>query len=247
MIAILLAAGYATRLYPLTKDKPKSLLPLGSKLIIDYIMDEIDKLPDLNRVILVTNSRFAGQFEDWASSCDRSGKAPISVLDDGTTNNDNRLGAIGDIIFTIKKENIDEDLAIFAGDNIFTYSLTDMYAFFKEKNAPTLIAINVPDVEQRRKLAIAEIAEDGQVLDMVEKPSEPKTEWGIYAAYFYGREIIPLFDRYIAEGNPSDAPGNFPSWLYKIMPVYAYKGEGECIDIGTPENYAQTCEEYKNR
>ena len=108
MIAILLAAGYATRLYPLTKDKPKSLLPLGSKLIIDYIMDEIDKLPDLNRVILVTNSRFAGQFEDWASSCDRSGKAPISVLDDGTTNNDNRLGAIGDIIFTIKKENIDE-------------------------------------------------------------------------------------------------------------------------------------------
>ena len=122
-----------------------------------------------------------------------------------------------------------------------------MGAFFKEKNAPTLIAINVPDIEQRRKLAIAEIAEDGQVLDMVEKPSEPKTEWGIYAAYFYGREIIPLFDRYIAEGNPPDAPGNFPSWLYKIMPVYAYKGEGECIDIGTPENYAQTCEEYKDR
>ena len=96
MIAILLAAGYATRLYPLTKDKPKSLLPLGKQLIIDYIMDEIDKLPDLNRVILITNSRFAGQFEDWASSCDRSGKAPVTVLDDGTTNNDNRFGPLVD-------------------------------------------------------------------------------------------------------------------------------------------------------
>ena len=247
MIAILLAAGYATRLYPLTKDKPKSLLPLGSKLIIDYIIDEIDKLPDVNRIILITNSRFAGQFGEWADSCDRTAKAPITVLDDGTTNNENRLGAIGDIIYTIKHENIDEDLAVFAGDNIFTYSLTDMYAFFKEKNAPTLIAINVPDIEQRKKLAIAEIAEDGRVLDMVEKPSEPKTEWGIYALYFYGRDIIPYFDRYIEEGNPPDAPGNFPSWLYKIMPVYAYKGDGECIDIGTPENYAQTCEEYKDR
>ena len=227
MIAILLAAGYATRLYPLTKDKPKSLLPLGSKLIIDYIMDEIDKLPNLNRVILVTNSRFAGQFEDWASSCDRSGKAPISVLDDGTTNNDNRLGAIGDIIFTIKKENIDEDLAIFAGDNIFTYSLTDMYAFFKEKNAPTLIAINVPDVEQRRKLAIAEIAEDGQVLDMVEarkfvEDHDMKREWDNTAGQYYAEKQTK-------------------SKLYQI-----WMEEKKSVER-TPENYAQTCEEYKDR
>lgn len=247
MIAILLAAGYATRLYPLTKDKPKSLLPLGSKLIIDYIVDSIDKLPDVSKIVLITNDRFADQFSDWASSCDRTGKAPIKVLNDGTTDDSNKRGAIGDIIYTIEQENIDEDVCILAGDNIFTYSIENMYDFFRSKNAPTLIAINVPELHQRQKLAIAILDEDGKVLDMEEKPQEPKSEWGIYATYFYGRDILPLFKDYIAEGNSPDAPGNFPSWLYKKMPVYAFKGDGECIDIGTLENYEKTCKEYENK
>lgn len=247
MIAILLAAGYATRLYPLTINTPKSLLPLGKQLIIDYIIDDIDKLKDISKIYIVTNSRFADQFSSWATDSDRNGKAPIKVIDDGTTDNDNRRGAIGDIVFTLKSEGIDDDIAVFAGDNIFTYSLEGMYDFFREKNAPTLIAINVPDIEQRRKLAIAEIAEDGRILHMEEKPAEPRTEWGIYAAYFYGHDILPLFDRYIEEGNSPDAPGNFPSWLYRQMPVYAYRGRGECIDIGTPDNYAATCKEYENK
>ena len=247
MIALLLAAGYATRLYPLTKDKPKSLLPLGKKLIIDYIVDSIDELEDVNRIVHVTNSKFAGQFSDWAKSCDRAGKAPIEIIDDGTDDDSNKRGAIGDIVYSIQQANINEDLAVFAGDNIFTYSIKDMYKFFKEKNAPTLIAIHVPEVEQRRKLAIASIADDGQITEMEEKPQEPKTEWAIYATYFYGKDILPLFDTYLAEGNSPDAPGNFPSWLYKRMPIYAFKGNGDCIDIGTLENYEATCKEYENK
>ena len=249
MIALLLAAGYATRLYPLTKDKPKSLLPLGKQLIIDYIIDAIDELDDVTKIVLVTNSRFAGQFSEWADSVapSRNGKAPIVILDDGTTDDTNKRGAIGDIIYSIKEEKIDEDMVILAGDNIFTYSMKDMYDFYREKNAPTLIAINVPDYATRQRLAIAEIAEDGRVLGMEEKPKEPKTEWGIYATYFYGKDILPLFDKYIEEGNSPDAPGNFPSWLYKFTPVYAFKGNGECVDIGTPESYAEICKEYENR
>ena len=247
MIAILLAAGYATRLYPLTKDKPKSLLPLGSRLIIDHIMDSVDSIPGITKVALVTNSKFYQQFSDWASSQDREGKAPIVVLDDGTTDDSNKRGAIGDIIYTIEQLSIDDDICILAGDNIFTYSMKDMYDFYREKNAPTLIAINVPDYATRQRLAIAEIAEDGRVLGMEEKPREPKTEWGIYATYFYGREILPLFDKYIEEGHSPDAPGNFPSWLYKFTPVYAFKGNGECVDIGTPESYEAICKEYENR
>ena len=245
MIAILLAAGYATRLYPLTKDKPKSLLPLGKKLIIDYIVDSIDKLSDVTKIVLITNDKFAGQFQDWADKTDRTGKAPIKVLNDGTTDDSNKRGAIGDIIYTIEQENIDEDICVLAGDNIFTYSIEDMYSFYKEKNAPTLIAINVPELHQRQKLAIAILDDDGKVLDMEEKPQEPKSEWGIYATYFYGKDILPLFNEYIKEGNSPDAPGNFPSWLYQKMPVYAYKGIGECIDIGTLENYEKTCREYE--
>ena len=247
MIAILLAAGYATRLYPLTKDKPKSLLPLGKRLIIDYIMDSVDKIPELNKIVLITNSKFAGQFSDWASAQDREGKAPITVIDDGTTDDSNKRGAIGDIIYTIEQENIDDDICVLAGDNIFTYSIEHMYAFFREKNAPTLIAINVPELHQRQKLAIAILDEDGKVTDMEEKPQAPKSEWGIYATYFYGREILPLFSEYIAEGNSPDAPGNFPSWLYKKMPIYAFKGDGTCIDIGTVENYESTCRAYENK
>lgn len=247
MIAILLAAGYATRLYPLTKDKPKSLLPLGSRLIIDYIMDSVDVIPGLTKVALVTNSKFYPAFSEWADEQDRNGKAPIVVLDDGTTDDSNKRGAIGDIIYTIDTLGIDEDICILAGDNIFTYSIEHMYDFFKEKNAPTLIAITVPEIEQRRKLAVAVLDEDGRVTDMAEKPQEPKSDCCIYATYFYGKEIIPMFKEYIAEGGSPDAPGNFPSWLYKKIPVYAFKGDGSCIDIGTVENYEKTCKEYEDR
>jgi len=247
MIAILLAAGYATRLYPLTKNKPKSLLPLGSKLIIDYIMDSVDKISGLSKVVLITNDLFTRQFEEWAASLDREGKAPIVVLNDGTTDDTNKRGAIGDIKFTIDTLGIDDDVCILAGDNIFTYSIENMQAFFEEKKAPTLIAINVPELHQRQKLAVAVLDDDCRVVDMEEKPQEPKSEWGIYATYFYGREILPLIDTYLEEGNSPDAPGNFPSWLYKRMPVYAFKGDGECIDIGTLENYEKTCKEYEDR
>ena len=247
MIAILLAAGYATRLYPLTKDKPKSLLPLGRRLIIDYIMDSVDLIPDLKSVILVTNDRFASQFEQWASGTNREGKAPITILNDGTTDDTNKKGAIGDIIYTIEQMNIDEDICILAGDNIFTYDIVRMYDFFREKNAPTLVAINVPELHQRQKLAVAVLDDDCRVLDMEEKPQVPKSCWGIYATYFYGRDILPLFSEYIEERNSPDAPGNFPSWLYKRMPVYAFKGDGECIDIGTLENYEKTCRDYEEK
>ena len=247
MKVLLLNAGYATRLYPLTENMPKSLLPLGKRLIIDYILDSIDELPDVSEVILISNSKFAGQFTDWAKSLDRSGKAPITVLDDGTNSPDNMKGAIGDIKFAIEEKNIDEDICIMAGDNIFTYDINDMYKFFRDKDADTLVAIYVPEKHQLQKLAVAILDDDGKILDMAEKPQEPKSNWGIYATYFYKKETIRLIDTYLAEGNSPDAPGNFPSWLYKRQDVYAFKAEGDCIDIGTLENYEKTKAEYENK
>ncbi|MBO7424719.1 MAG: nucleotidyltransferase family protein [Clostridiales bacterium] len=247
MKVLLLNAGYATRLYPLTENMPKSLLPLGKKLIIDYILDAIDSMKDVSEIILISNSKFASQFQAWADSLDREGKAPISVLDDGTDSPDNMRGAIGDIKFAIEEKNIDEDVCIMAGDNIFTYDVNDMYDFFRSKNADTLVAIHVPEKHQLQKLAVAILDDDGKILDMSEKPKEPKSNWGIYATYFYKRETIKLIDEYLAEGNSPDAPGNFPSWLYKRLPVYAYRAQGDCIDIGTLENYEKTKKEYENK
>ena len=222
-------------------------MPLGKKLIIDYILDSIDSMKDVSEIILISNSKFASQFQAWADSLDRNGKAPISVLDDGTDSPDNMRGAIGDIKFAIEEKNVDEDICIMAGDNIFTYDVNDMYDFFRSKNADTLVAIHVPEKHQLQKLAVAILDDDGKILDMAEKPEEPKSNWGIYATYFYKRETIKLIDEYLAEGNSPDAPGNFPSWLYKKLPVYAYKAQGDCIDIGTLENYEKTKKEYENK
>ena len=247
MIGILLAAGYATRLYPLTKDKPKSLLPLGDKLIIDYIMESVDSIKDITSIVFITNDRFATQFQIWADSQDRTGKAPITILNDKTTDDTNKLGAIGDIQYAIDTLGIDDDIVVLAGDNIFTYDINKMYDFYKEKNAPTLIAMRVPELHQRQKLGIAVIDDNNIITNMEEKPKEPKSEWAIYATYFYGRDVLPMIKTYLDEGNSPDAPGNFPSWLYKRMPVYAFKGEGSCIDIGTLENYEATCKEYEQK
>lgn len=250
MIALVLAAGYATRLYPLTLNTPKPLLTVGPKTMIDYIVDEIETIRDVNKIVVVTNHRFAGHFDEWAQKrlSEDAGNGislPIEIIDDGTTDDSNKLGAIGDIQFVIDKLSIDEDLMIIAGDNLFTYKLSDMYDFFKTNGKDTLVAIHVESVEQLRKLAVANLDEDGKVLSLAEKPKEPKSHTAIYATYMYLKETLPMIRQYLDEGNTPDAPGNFPSWLYTRKDVLAYRAPGICIDIGTPENYKDVCENYK--
>lgn len=245
MIAILLVAGYATRLYPLTINTPKPLLPVAGRAMLDYIVDEIDTLPDISTICLVSNNRFAGHFEEWAKTRRQvNPNTPIVVLDDGTTDNQTRLGAIGDIRFAIDTLGIDEDVVIVAGDNLFTYRMRDMYDFFRRTGKDTLIAIHVPEKSQLQKLAVATLDEDGKVLKMVEKPSVPESDTAIYATYFYRKETLPLIQKYLDEGNTPDAPGNFPAWLYTRQDVYAFRADGTCIDIGTPENYQDVCERF---
>jgi len=245
MIAILLVAGYATRLYPLTINTPKPLLDVAGRPMLDYIVDEIDTLPDISNICLISNHRFAPHFEEWAQNRRLvNPKTPIIVLDDGTTDNQTRLGAIGDIQFAIDALGISEDVVIVAGDNLFTYRMRDMYDFFRKTGSDTLIAIRVSEKEQLRKLAVATLADDGKVLKMVEKPSEPESDTAIYATYFYRKETLPLIRKYLDEGNTPDAPGNFPSWLYQRQSIYAFRAEGTCIDIGTPENYRDVCERF---
>ena len=238
MKAIILVAGYATRLYPLTKDRAKALLDVGGQPIIDYIADEIDTIPEVDEVIVVSNHRFAEQFEEWAA--ERRGRSPkaITVLDDGTDTAETRLGAIGDIAFAIRERQIDDDLMVIAGDNLFTYPLEPIARSFIEGEANVILGQRLGPEEDPTRFAIAEIDEEGRLLHLEEKPAEPRTDIAIYATYFYKREVLPLFETYLAEGNNPDAPGYFPAWLYTRRPVRVHQFEGTCYDIGTHESYA---------
>jgi len=235
MKAIILAAGYATRLYPLTKDNPKPLLPVAGRPMINYITNELETLGALDMIYVVTNHKFAGRFYDWAKTYD--GKKQIKIIDDGTTDEDSRLGAIGDINFCIESEAIDEELLIIAGDNLFTFSLRDYYDFYLKKGADCVCAKRVSDYEYLKQLAVAVTDDAGRILELVEKPPAPPSNLGVYASYIYTKDTAGLFKTYLSEGNKPDAPGYFVQWLYKRRDVFVYVMDGECYDIGTHAMY----------
>jgi len=240
MKAIILSAGYATRLYPLTKDIPKGLLPIGEKSILDFIVDQIETIKDIDEVFIISNHKFYKNFYDW--SVIRKSHLKFTVLDDNTTDDTNKLGAIGDIQFTIEKGNICEDVLIMAGDNFFTFDLLDYINFYKKVNADTILVKEMDKLSDLQRMGNAILDGNDKVVEMEEKPQEPKSKCAVFASYIYKKETLPLIKQYLNEGNNPDAPGFFPSWLHKIKPVYAYKFIGECYDIGTHESYAEVCD-----
>ncbi len=235
MKAIILAAGYATRLYPLTKDMPKALLPIGDKPIIQYILDQINTIDQIDEVIVVSNSKFYNHFLEFAKVAVTS--KVLKVLDDGTDTEESRLGAIGDIQFAIEREKIDDDVIIIAGDNLFTYKLREYYDYYMKKGSDCVVVKQISDKNILRQFAVAKLDEWDQIIELVEKPEEPNSDIGVFATYIYSRDTIGLFAKYLAEGNKKDAPGYFVQWLYKEKPVYAYRMNGVCYDIGTHESY----------
>lgn len=243
MKAIILAAGYATRLYPLTLHTPKALLPIAKKPIIDHIVEQMDTIAELDEIYVVSNDKFAKDFEAWAKTV--KSRASIVVLNDGTTDDANKRGAIGDISFVINEMKIDDDLMVIAGDNFFTYSLQEYVDYFHQKERDCVCVKVWEDEKSLSQFGIALLDEAGKVLDIEEKPTEPKSNTVVFAAYLYKRETVPMFAVYLAEGNKADAPGNFPAWLYRRKEVYAYTFQGECYDIGTPESYREVCQLYE--
>jgi glucose-1-phosphate thymidylyltransferase len=221
MKALILAAGYATRLRPLTDSIPKQLLPVGGRPIVDWILDGIAET-NVDEVHLVTNARFAADFERWAEGKD------VRIHNDGTTSNDDRLGAIGDIRFT----GLDDDLLVVAGDNLFDYSLADYERFWRERDGSCIAVFDVGDHELAKKYGIVDVDENDRVIGFVEKPENPPTTLCATATYLYTREDVRLIERYLDEGNPPDQPGNYVAWLYKREPVYVYRFEGQWFDIG---------------
>jgi len=232
MKSIILAAGYATRLRPLTETTAKPLLPVAGRPMIDHICDKIAELGEVDQIHVVTNHRFASAFGAWADS--RAGRVPITVHDDGTRSNDDRLGAIGDIQFTIERGGLaGDDLLVIAGDNLFDFSLVDYVEFWRGKPGGTAIALyRCPDPELVKQYSIVELDADERVTSFTEKPANPTTDLVAIATYLYGRDHVPLIARYLEEGNSKDQPGNLVAWLHQRAPVYGYRFAGEWLDIG---------------
>lgn len=231
MKAIILAGGYATRLRPLTDDLSKCLLPVGGRPMVDWILERIEQVEEVDAVHVVTNSRFAQDFERWAQA-----KAGVTVHDDGTSTNEDRLGAIGDIAFTLEQAAIDDDVLVIAGDNLFDYDLADLVGFWRGKGTASVVAVHdVGDLRLASQYGVVDVAGDDRIVSFVEKPADPPSTLAATATYLYHREHLPLIARYLAEGHAPDQSGSFVEWLQAREPVYAYWFTGRWLDIGDRE------------
>ena len=234
MKAVILAGGYATRLYPLTRDRPKHLLEVDGRPLLELLLERLP-LGELDAVYVVTNAKFADRFREWAESY----PTDVIVLDDGTTSEEDRLGAIGDLHLVIESEGIDDDLIVAAGDSIFTERLDDFARFGRERDAPAIAVYDVGDLEAMKQLSSIGVDADSRLVTFEEKPEQPESTLAGIALYFYPRAILPLVGEYLAEGNNPDQPGRLIGWLYERTPVYAWRVPGRWFDIGTPETLAE--------
>lgn len=230
MKCIILAAGYATRLYPLTENFPKPLLEVGGKPILDWLINDMSKTNLIDEYIIISNHKFASIFERWSNG-------RYIILDDGTSSNETRLGAVKDIQFAIETLGLDDDLLVMAGDNLLDFSLSGFINFAKEKQATCVMCYYEADETRLHKTGVAEIDDEGLILSMEEKPADPKSHWCVPAFYCYTREDARLIKKGIEAGCGTDAPGSFIAWLCGQTRVFAWEMPGRRYDIGNLESY----------
>lgn len=239
MKTIILAAGYATRLYPLTENFPKPLLPIGEVTILDRLLGDLDSLPAIEGHILVSNHKFIGCFEQWLSEARTRYTKPITLLDDGSTDNDHRVGAVNDLILALEQCAVDEDILVAAADNVLDFSLQGFVDCFHEKHTSLLMCHHEPSIEALQKTGVVCLDEAHRVLGMEEKPREPKSAWAVPPFYIYCRADLPLIRSAVAEGCKYDAPGNLAHYLTTRTTLHAYQMPGRRYDIGDKASYTR--------
>ncbi len=241
MKCLILAAGYATRLYPLTENFPKPLLDVGGKTILDWLVDDIHTAGLVDEFVVISNHKFAHHFDKWAAT-----KAmKVTVVDDGTDSNETRLGAVKDIQFAIDQLGLDDDMLVIAGDNVLDFSLTKFLSYAKEKNTSCIMRYYEPEEKKLVKCGVVEIDENDRIVSMEEKPAEPKSHWCCPPFYYYTRQDAKLVAKGIEAGCGTDAPGSYIAWLCAQTPVFAMEMPGKRFDVGNLESYNKIKEEYK--
>lgn len=241
MKAIILAAGYATRLYPLTKDKPKPLLEIKGRPIIDYIVEKLEKC-NVNEVYVVTNEKFFTQFLDWKFNL--NSKLNITIVNDKTKSNEDRLGSLGDINYVVDNLTVNDDIIVVAGDNLFEFEIKNLVDIFKEKNASIVALYDVRDTELAKLYGIVSVDNESKIVDFEEKPTKPKSTLSSTGVYLYPKDVIKKISEFVNISGKADKAGDFLQWLYKNEPVYCYVSEKKWFDIGSLNQLEVAKEEF---
>ena len=236
MQVLILAAGYATRLYPLTLNQPKPLLPVAGKPMLEHIIDHLATVKDIGEMFIVTNQKFVSHFTEWSEKYRREKTAfNFKIINDGTTSDADKLGAIGDIHLVVTKEKVKGDLLVVAGDNLFDSSLAPFVEFARSKQTAVLAVYDVGDLEQIKKYNSITLDANGAITFFEEKPKNPTSTVTGIALYYFPAEVVEMIHTYIAEGNNPDQPGRFIQWLYPRVPVHTWRVPGRWFDIGSKE------------
>lgn len=246
MKALILAAGYGTRLYPLTKDRPKPLLPVGGRPLLDYLAENLDRVDGLTEILVVVNGRFEDDLRSWAERARPGVGVPLRVLSNGTQEPEERLGAVGDAAYAIDRTAPDDDLIVVAGDNLFEFEIAEMIRAAEEgPSASATVAVERrPDTRGLERSGVAVVDGEGWIQEFVEKPDRPPGRTAAAPLHLYGRETLPLIATYVESGGETDAPGHFLEWLVPRRDVRAWRMPAPRHDIGTPEAYRETREHF---
>ncbi|MDE5785497.1 MAG: nucleotidyltransferase family protein [Duncaniella sp.] len=239
---IVIAAGYATRLYPLTENFPKPLLKVGSRNILERLLDDVDALPEIDGHIIVTNHKFAPMFEEWAATAEYS--KPITIIDDGTSTNDTRLGAVRDLLLAIDQQKVDDDIMVLAADNILEFSLRGFVDFFKDKGTSVIMCHHEPELRRLQRTGVIAVDDNMHVLEMQEKPDVPVSNWAVPPFYIYSRADLPLIRTCLDNGCGFDAPGNLAHYLAEASTLHAWPMPGGRFDIGSLDSYKEAQERF---
>lgn len=239
---IVIAAGYATRLGELTKNFPKPLLKIGENTILGRMLDDIDKIPEIDEHIIITNHKFAGIFEEWASK--QSCTKPVTIVDDGTETNDTRLGAVCDLLFAMDKLKIDDDMLVVAADNILFFSFQEFVDFAKEKGTSCIMCHEQPSIEKLQRTGVIVLDDNDKVLNMEEKPQEPKSHWAVPPFYIYLKKDLEKVRHSVENGCGKDAPGNLAHYMVEQVEMHAWKMTTGRFDIGSLDTYKEACEKF---
>lgn len=234
---IVIAAGYATRLGELTRNFPKPLLQIGESTILGRMLDDIDSIPEIDEHIIITNHRFAPIFEDWAAR--QSYTKPLTIVDDGTSTNETRLGAVCDLLYAMEKLSIDDDMLVVAADNILLFSFQEFVDFAKSKGTSCIMCHEQPSIERLQRTGVVVLDENGRVLNMEEKPQVPKSHWAVPPFYIYLKKDLDLVRHSVENGCGKDAPGNLAHYMVENTVMHAWQMSGGRFDIGSLDSYEE--------
>ena len=239
---IVIAAGYATRLGELTRNFPKPLLKIGSSTILGRMLDDIDRISDVDEHIIVTNHKFAPIFEQWAA--EQHYQKPVAIVDDGTETNETRLGAVCDLLMAINRFRIDDDILVVAADNLLFFSFQEFVDFAREKGTSCIMCHEQPSIEKLQRTGVIVVDDQMRVLNMEEKPLEPKSHWAVPPFYIYKKHDLELVRHSVENGCGKDAPGNLAHYMVEHTVMHAWPMSAGRFDIGSLDTYYEAIEKY---